>query len=297
MDKKGMFIFGKFVYVCICCCHYTSALVVPSFSVASERCLGSWVGAFTLSSPSLSPSPSIWKVTSVEVEEVMRSCGGTVQGFEEIRKNSDDNEAPVSMYMNRADEKFTFFDCGSYCVGPVKRELDCTEKYLFVLSELQDNSARSVFQFEMNNGELDHVLYSYEVRTWCEDRSKVEHLLMGKGEQNDNYEEVDDSSSDVDGIIDFQSFMMPPGSNEAWNPMKLKFSTSSSSLSDDIEANAHADNVDKYITPDGERSIVVDKNSRNIECRVPGASLGRKYDDKGILSQVTLMRQRLTQVG
>lgn len=43
-----------------------------------------------------------------QVEEVMRSCGGAVQG---IRDNG--------IYLNRANDGFLYFDCGSYSYGPV----------------------------------------------------------------------------------------------------------------------------------------------------------------------------------
>ena len=54
-------------------------------------------------------------VTSGSVEEVMRSCGGAVQGVKEIQfPGSIFNQ----MYHNRADDGFVYFDCGSYSVGP-----------------------------------------------------------------------------------------------------------------------------------------------------------------------------------
>jgi hypothetical protein len=43
---------------------------------------------------------------SVEVEEVMRSCGGAVQGIKDR-----------GVYHNRATEGFTYFQCGSYSAG------------------------------------------------------------------------------------------------------------------------------------------------------------------------------------
>ena len=42
------------------------------------------------------------------VEDVMRSCGGAIQG---IRDNG--------FYLNRADDGFCYFDCGTYSYGPV----------------------------------------------------------------------------------------------------------------------------------------------------------------------------------
>ncbi|KAI2494082.1 hypothetical protein MHU86_20441 [Fragilaria crotonensis] len=52
----------------------------------------------------------LWQTSrgSRTVEDVMRSCGGAIQG---IRDND--------FYLNRADDGFCYFDCGSYAYGPV----------------------------------------------------------------------------------------------------------------------------------------------------------------------------------
>ena len=47
---------------------------------------------------------------SFPVEEVMRSCGGAVQGVREMQSE---------LYHNRADDGFIYFPCGSYSTGPV----------------------------------------------------------------------------------------------------------------------------------------------------------------------------------
>ena len=65
----------------------------PRFDVFSESIVSSWHA----------PGDS-----QEDVEEVMRSCGGAVQG---IRDNG--------IYCNRADDGFVFFDCGSYSFGTI----------------------------------------------------------------------------------------------------------------------------------------------------------------------------------
>jgi hypothetical protein len=56
------------------------------------------------------------------VEEVMRSCGGAIQGMREVPISPPDrSETQVESfrpYHNRADDGFIFFDCGSYTQGP-----------------------------------------------------------------------------------------------------------------------------------------------------------------------------------
>mmetsp|Transcript_17673 Transcript_17673/g.26156 ORF Transcript_17673/g.26156 Transcript_17673/m.26156 type:complete len:272 (-) Transcript_17673:38-853(-) len=46
------------------------------------------------------------------VDEVVRSCGGAIQGIREL---------PLigKFYLNRADDGFVFYDCGTYSHGPV----------------------------------------------------------------------------------------------------------------------------------------------------------------------------------
>ena len=54
---------------------------------------------------------SVWYISSGvnadddkhEIEEVMRSCGGAVQGIREF-----------DIYHNRADDSFVYYNCGSY---------------------------------------------------------------------------------------------------------------------------------------------------------------------------------------
>eukprot|EP00536_Pseudo-nitzschia_multiseries_P011137 jgi/Psemu1/27974/gm1.27974_g len=60
----------------------------------------------------------------VEVEEVMRSCGGAVQGIREptIQHYSgcgDGDGDGSSVYLNRANDGFVYFNDGSYSMGPV----------------------------------------------------------------------------------------------------------------------------------------------------------------------------------
>ena len=45
-----------------------------------------------------------------EVEEIMRSCGGAVQGV---------REKEGALYHNRADDGFVYFGCGTYSSGPL----------------------------------------------------------------------------------------------------------------------------------------------------------------------------------
>ena len=84
----------------------TSALA-PSFDTFSAAATGSWTG--TQYQWTADGATNGVPCTAV-VDEVMRSCGGAVQG---IRVG----EGPL---LNRQDDGFCFFDCGSWTQGPTK---------------------------------------------------------------------------------------------------------------------------------------------------------------------------------
>jgi hypothetical protein len=78
--------------------HSFTSCAPPRFDVFSEKVIASWHA----------PDSATVQVA----EEVMRSCGGAVQGVREIPFAS-------CVYLNRADDGFVFFDCGTYTLGPV----------------------------------------------------------------------------------------------------------------------------------------------------------------------------------
>ena len=84
----------------------TSALA-PSFDTFSAAATGSWTG--TQYQWTAGGATNGVPCTAV-VEEVMRSCGGAVQG---VRVD----DGPL---LNRQDDGFCFFDCGSWTQGPTK---------------------------------------------------------------------------------------------------------------------------------------------------------------------------------
>ena len=68
----------------------------PRFDAFCDNLVGPWV--------------RIQDGRTFPVEEVMRSCGGAVQGVREMQSE---------LYHNRADDGFIYFPCGSYSTGPV----------------------------------------------------------------------------------------------------------------------------------------------------------------------------------
>mmetsp|Transcript_16440 Transcript_16440/g.25462 ORF Transcript_16440/g.25462 Transcript_16440/m.25462 type:complete len:306 (+) Transcript_16440:79-996(+) len=91
--------------------------VQPRFDEFASCTVGPWV---TRASPT----------EKHEVEEVMRSCGGAVQGVRELSPSLDANEEKI--YLNRADGGFVYVDDGSYSFGPEK--LDLTDETMVMAS-------------------------------------------------------------------------------------------------------------------------------------------------------------------
>ena len=83
---------------------HTSALA-PSFDTFSAAATGSWHGTRYEW-----PGDTNGVACEAVVDEVMRSCGGAVQG---VRVD----DGPL---LNRQDDGFCFFDCGSWTQGPTK---------------------------------------------------------------------------------------------------------------------------------------------------------------------------------
>jgi len=102
-----------------------AAAIAPSFDSFLERAGGRWHGgsySWTLTeSPNAMPlgvapgfvtTPS---ASSTEVTEVMRSCGGAVQGVQESRECQP---APGKVMLNRQVDGTSFFSCGAWGQAP-----------------------------------------------------------------------------------------------------------------------------------------------------------------------------------
>ena len=87
--------------------HTFSPCPPPRFNVFSDKIVGEWYTSHGVRT----------------VEEVMRSCGGAVQGIR------DDG-----FYLNRADDGFCYFDCGTYSYGPIDGATASSSNGLLVAS-------------------------------------------------------------------------------------------------------------------------------------------------------------------
>ena len=89
----------------LCTVAVRTTALAPSFDTFSAAATGSWTGT-----QYEWPGDTNGVACETVVDEVMRSCGGAVQG---IRVG----EGPL---LNRQDDGFCFFDCGSWTQGPTK---------------------------------------------------------------------------------------------------------------------------------------------------------------------------------
>jgi hypothetical protein len=93
-------------------------VAAPRFDAFAEKIVGTW-------SIQLSDDDNSGKDSCLEwnVEEVMRSCGGAVQGIREVPitiPRSDPELSTEGAYLNRANDGFLFYSDGSYTVGPTR---------------------------------------------------------------------------------------------------------------------------------------------------------------------------------
>ena len=89
----------------LCTLAVRTTALAPSFDTFSAAATGSWTGT-----QYSWPGDTNGVPCTAVVDEVMRSCGGAVQG---VRVG----DGPL---LNRQDDGFCFFDCGSWTQGPTK---------------------------------------------------------------------------------------------------------------------------------------------------------------------------------
>ena len=89
----------------LCTLAVRTTALAPSFDTFSAAATGSWTGT-----QYKWPGDSDGVACTAVVNEVMRSCGGAVQG---VRVG----DGPL---LNRQDDGFCFFNCGSWTQGPTK---------------------------------------------------------------------------------------------------------------------------------------------------------------------------------
>lgn len=129
--------------LCLSASSYRS-IAAPRFDAFVQSLVGQW--NFVSSSNSNNSNDSNEAIGMqhdliVDVEEVMRSCGGAIQG---LRENYIKLPGSVEMtrYHNRADDGFVFFEDGTYNSGPTSLRNDTNSDSSFLVSFSLNNSVR-----------------------------------------------------------------------------------------------------------------------------------------------------------
>ncbi|KAG7364849.1 hypothetical protein IV203_038052 [Nitzschia inconspicua] len=104
----------------------------PRFDEFSEKLLGEW---------------SSWHdgetAVTGSVQEVMRSCGGAVQGVREVPGLGPTKENKDGIYLNRSNDGFVFFDQdASYSFGPVALTVEASNGHDTWISSLGMGKSR-----------------------------------------------------------------------------------------------------------------------------------------------------------
>ena len=115
-----------------------------------------------------------------DVEEVMRSCGGAVQGIRElplslIFSTPEITEGEDRTYHNRADGGFVYVDDGSYCSGPEHWNWNNAD------NETSRNSCMMAsLAFPNNRRRMWLTIKSSDASKLVAKRPKEQHLLNSK---------------------------------------------------------------------------------------------------------------------
>lgn len=108
---------------------FHSALFVSCPPPRFDRFLDSIIGSWSFANDNVIDGTVSIKTSSVD--EVMRSCGGAVQGIKEIEYTDTSVD---KIYHNRADDGFLYYNCGSYSSGPIQIDIGSSADELFLCS-------------------------------------------------------------------------------------------------------------------------------------------------------------------
>ena len=102
----------------------------PRFDTFAENMLGKW----------------LIRSNEMEVTEVMRSCGGAVQGVREIALLESKEDDDKGIYFNRANDGWAYLEDGSYSLGPTK--LDGRETQVWTSLTVEEGKQRFLLLVE-----------------------------------------------------------------------------------------------------------------------------------------------------
>jgi len=254
----------------------------PRFDAFCGSIVGKWQQ--TSSSSSL-------MVRSGEVEEVMRSCGGAVQGVREI--SLDQNNNTPGHYLNRANDGFVFHDHGSYSEGPVNLLQEASSSTSWTTSLQLDQTCRVLIVGRTeNDGAFQQIDCYGLVRASSDHRAFLNVLSM----------KCDDSEEEQDFEWTEQLRCRMSSPSQPWMLQRVKWenevdeimesegdSSSSAATSND---NDNADNGIVTVVPWIQRQKLENGSTRitvgaSIQETKTSKAYCREYQSNGGLSSVT----------
>ena len=214
-------------------------------------------------------------VLVADVEEVMRSCGGAVQGIrepataatridsgnkkEEEQQQQEETIETSSTYLNRANDGFVFFDDGCYTMGPLSiqqhseetAEADCDFLSCIVLPEpdSEGRTQRLVFGFgskkelfdDGGGGLLPHITTTTTVRT----KQRFGDSATSSNNSNPEGEEATPAAEStvcfIEEITKIVRCKMPGGESQPWMLQRAKWETLLPQLDEELEQSSDCD--------------------------------------------------------
>lgn len=274
-------------------------IVPPRFDSFCEQIIGTW-------NPSSKNSESC---IAREVEEVMRSCGGAVQGIQEQSIIST-NSTLTSMYLNRADDGFVYFDCGTYTKCPTQQlpEADI----LTILSGEETVVLPIVASISFSTQPKSRLFFDLTTNS-------CNVLIKSSGLAGYESEPTSDVSVNALDLYDIkwgkETICRMEHGNQPWVLQRAKWEASSSinnhNLKNKCKMNADEIKLNGWIkswdmTKNGSESSTYSENPKDFTCRLPNntsriidmggvcmnsgevKSLLIHYDDKGSLQAIVL---------
>jgi len=278
----------------------------PRFDVFLDNIVGSW----WLYRPVVTSDHGVTKQGRGEVEEVMRSCGGAVQGIREIgftTSSTTINDNDSNLYLNRADDGFVFHDNGSYSVGPTTLDTATSSSdsnsagHACWMTSLSLNPSCRILIQEAPISGLVSLTGDEETQTLAtqDTDSAIRYMAFVRGEWKERPLDISvlaQPSMATEDTIQWKEQLRcrMPSPNQPWMRQRLKWesdSTTTAASSDGDIQDPEASSVEAWVwrkeLEDGTTRILTGAASAQPSTVV---AFCREYQPNGCLSSVTWMR-------
>jgi hypothetical protein len=246
----------------------------PRFDVFAGSILGKWQNGEETS----------------EVTEVMRSCGGAVQGVREVPVSNQEE----SIYLNRANDGWVYWEDASYSLGPVKLTEDNHNKLCTSLSLGKRFRVLISTQLAVSSSNV-------EIRV-----PEQQTITLGRP----------DSADSVSVSMEADGGLLPPGwiewssqlrcrmssTSQPWILQRVKWESQGDSRSEEAEMGESSSESSRTIKP----WIHVEHRDNQERCITVGAcfvdsgdavAICREYQANGNLSSISYLQGKANDAG